>query len=69
MYLILTQNPGEFNKRNIENGVHEPFFTDNINQVAKAVKAGAKAYKLDSLTEIKEIEVTYQEIIKEADNV
>ena len=41
-------------------------FTTDMRKVAESLKEpGVKVYKLDSLTEVKNIEVTYQEIVKE----
>ncbi len=42
------------------------FFTDDMKVVSEYLKKPeVKVYKLDRLTEVKEIEVTYLEIIKE----
>ena len=41
-------------------------FTSDMRKVAESLKEpGVKVYKVDSLTEVKDIEVTYQEIVKE----
>ena len=43
-------------------------FTDDIHVVHEALENGARVYKLDSLTELKKIEVTYQEVTMETEN-
>lgn len=64
MYLILqpSHSPisGTRHKR------YESFFVDDINLVSQQMEEpGTIVYKLDSLTQLKDVEVTYQEITVE----
>lgn len=59
MYLVLVKHV------NVFGGSHGDFsslFYTDIQEVARLKKLGAIVYKLDGLEEIKDIEVTYQEI-------
>lgn len=67
MYLILLLNDDLLHQRT-PNECYQSCFTDDIEKVSKCLKDGAKVYKLDSLTKVKEIEVTYQEITEETNN-
>ncbi len=43
-----------------------PIFTDDMYRVSVALETkGTKVYKLDGLTEVTRIDITYQEITKE----
>jgi len=44
------------------------YFTDDMHEAREALEDGARVYKLDSLTELKKIEVTYQEVTMETEN-
>lgn len=63
MYLILyPQNNGI----NYSADIFQPSCTSDMQKVSEALKkTGVRVYKLDSLTEITGVDITYQEIPKE----
>lgn len=68
MYLILYPKNNSLGQH--KHVVFESVFTEDKYYVAQCLEeAGVKAYKLDSLTELTEIEVTFQEVTKETKNV
>lgn len=63
MYLILFPNTSMLRTNN---NTWEHVFTQDMYRVSQALnQPEVKVFKLDGLTEIKEIEVTFQEIPKE----
>ena len=63
MYLILFEHQGI---SGTHQGTYEHIFTTDMHRVSKALESKeCRVFKVDSLTEVKEIEVTYQEIVKE----
>ncbi len=64
MYLILISSEDPLHQRK-PNSCYQSYFTDDIEKVSKCLKDGAAVYKLDTLTKVKDIEVTYQEITEE----
>jgi hypothetical protein len=63
MYLILFPHQGISSSHT---NTFEAIYTKDMHRVSEALKLpNIKVFKLDSLVEIKEIEVTYQEIPKE----
>ncbi len=65
MYLILMPQISQFNAY-IDKENFNPGFTTDIERVMDALKSeGARVFKIDSLTEIKNIKATYEEITTE----
>lgn len=70
MYLILRKNDNGHNFLSPtgmrEENTYSSIFSEDIPYVSQCMsKPGVKVYKIGSLTEVKNIEVTYQEIVKE----
>ena len=78
MYVILTPINSNFGSLCVSNSNYVPpppslnyqaYFTVDIDSVAAAIKKpGNKVFRLDTLTEIKDIEVTYKEVTMETQN-
>lgn len=65
MYLVLTPTHSPLGNV-IKNKAYQSFFTDSLDVVSDVVgEPGAIVYKLDALTQLKDVEVTYQEITEE----
>jgi hypothetical protein len=64
MYLIL--QPSHSPISGTKHRHYQSFFVDDINLVSQQIdEPGTIVYKLDSLTQLKDVEVTYQEITEE----
>lgn len=72
MYLVLyPNNNGVSSFREDDKPVtsYNPFYTTDIYKVSEALKRDdVIVYKIDSLTRVRAIEMTYQEIVMEMDN-
>lgn len=60
MYLIIGQQICSYEEKRLD-----VLATDDMQLLNDALKKGWKAYKMDSLSEIKDVEVTYKEITME----
>lgn len=69
MYLILLGQDDPLNQRGAPPGCFTSYFTDDAEKASKCLKTGSRVFKLDSLTEIVDIELSYQEVTKETQNV
>ena len=69
MYLILLSSDDPMNQRGAPQGCLTGYFTEDAEKVSRCLKAGGRVFKLDSLTEIVDIELSYQEVTKETQNV
>ncbi len=65
MYLILYPSRGMISISQ-NNECFDSVFTHDLHRVSEALKInGVRVYKIDSLTEIKSVEVSYTEVPKE----
>lgn len=66
MYLILSPVTTLSCQVNLE-GPFTPYFTRDIQRVAQAIENdhNVVVYRIDNMTQIKEIEITYNEIVME----
>lgn len=64
IYMILVTDFSEI--RHVNN--YDAYYTSDPIEAAKALEIGHIVYKLDNLTELKEIEINYQEIPMEMTN-
>ena len=66
MYMILHPTSGMMSCE--RNGVFQALFTDDLHRVSQALdEKNVRVFKLDSLVEVKDIEITYQEITNETE--
>lgn len=64
MYMILFPQKGMCSGNT--DGIYQSLFTDDLHRVSGALREpGVSVYKLDGLTRITQVEITYQEITEE----